>query len=287
MRGLSMTGFLDLPLELRNYVYELLLWQELVPSFRGVMVVSEHYVKEDLPLRSYRGLLRASRQMHHEFKQAIQHMMASKQLRYHLDVTFSHGRPFLSITWQRFPALSPTINELFINIDLRVREPFQVGEISIRNEPIIPHEHELAHLLEDSPESFAGQIFDYIAILLKTLANLLSQGDPTFGVMYIEKMTLNLRTPTKLITPVNSGHNLITHSRRVSVEPSEAHKLHETMRNTLKATSKGFRGFDANDCDRLSPLIQIGSLRFATEGEIWGEGHNLVLAHDDFQWLCY
>ncbi len=57
-----MTGFLDLPLELRNHVYELLLWDHLEPQFRGVMVVSEQYVKRDLPLRCYRGILRVCRQ---------------------------------------------------------------------------------------------------------------------------------------------------------------------------------------------------------------------------------
>ncbi|KAH9864100.1 hypothetical protein J1614_010033 [Plenodomus biglobosus] len=278
-----MTGFLDLPLELRNYIYDLLLWQELEPLFRGVMVVSEHYVKRDLPPRCYRGLLRVSRQVCSEFRQAIQHMVASKQLQYDLNVTFSHGRPYFSITWLRFPALSPTINHLFINVDLRTREPFREGSRA----SLVPHEHELAHLLEDSPNSFAVQLFDYIAILLKTLANLLAQGDPHFRVIYTEMMTLNFRTPTQVVVPVSSGHNLVNSSRRVPVTSEEATKLHDTMRNTLKATSKGFQAFNANDCDRLVPLIQIGSLRFATEGEIWGEGHNLVLAHENFQWLRY
>ncbi|KAI8935265.1 hypothetical protein NX059_007854 [Plenodomus lindquistii] len=279
-----MTGFLDLPLELRNYIYDLLLWQEVDPIFRGVMVVSEHYVKRDLPPRCYCGLLRVCRQVCSEFRQAIQHLVASKQLQYDLNVTFSHGRPYFSIAWLRFPALSPTINHLFINVDLRTREPFR--EEGSRAS-LIPHEHELAHLLEDSPKSFAVQLFDYIAILLKTLANLLAQGDPRFRVIYTETMTLNFRTPTTVINLVASGNNLVNFSRRVQVPPEEATKLHETMRNTLKATSKEFQAFNANDCDRLFPLIQIGSLRFATEGEVWGEGHNLVLAHENFQWLRY
>ena len=278
-----MPRFLDLPLELRNYVYEVLLWDELKPQFRGVMVVSEQYVKCDLPLRCYRGILRVCRQIHCEFKQAIQHMVASKQLNYELDITFSHGRPYFSLTWIRFPSLSQTINHLFINVDLRTREPFRDGP----NTPFIPHEHELSHLLEDSPESFAGQLFDYIAILLKTLATLLSHGDQNFSVLYTEGATLNFRTPTKVVVPVGSGHNLVDYSRRIRVDRAEARRLHDTMRNTLKATSKGFLAFNANECDRLFPLIQIGSLRFATEGEVWGEGHNLVLAHDDFQWLRY
>lgn len=278
-----MPGFLDLPLELRNHVYDLLLWQDLEPSFRGVMAVSEHYVKSDLPPRCYRGLLRVCRQVYREFKQAIQHMVASKQLQYVLDITFSHGRPYFSITWLRFPAMSPTINHLFINIDLRTREPFREGS----QDSLLPREHELAHLLEDSEKSFAVQLFDYIAILLKTLANLLARGDPSFGVIYTETMTLNLRTPTKVVIPVSSGHNPVNPSRRVPVDKAEAVKLHETMRNTLKATSKEFHAFNANECNRLFPLIQIGSLRFATEGEVWGEGHNLVLAHENFQWLRY
>ena len=40
-----MTGFLDLPLELRNHAYELLLGEELEHYFCGVMVVSENYVR--------------------------------------------------------------------------------------------------------------------------------------------------------------------------------------------------------------------------------------------------
>ena len=276
-----MPGFLDLPLELRNYVYELLLWEHLEPQFRGVMVVSENYVKSDLPLRCYRGILRVCRQLHCEFKQAIQHLVASKQLNYELDITFSHGRPFFSLSWKRFPSLSRIVNLLFINVDLRTREPFRDGP----NTPSIPNDHELTHLLEDSPESFAGQLFDYIAILLKTLAALLSHGDTSFSVLYIEVVTLNFRTPTKVVIPV--GHNPVNYSRRIRVDRLEASRLHDTMKNTLRATSKRFKALDASECNRLFPLIQIGSLRFATEGEIWGEGHNLVLAQDDFQWLRF
>ncbi|EMD93475.1 hypothetical protein COCC4DRAFT_133447 [Bipolaris maydis ATCC 48331] len=278
-----MPGFLDLPLELRNHVYEMLLGEELEPCFRGVMVVSEHYVRNDLPLRCYRGLLRVCRQTYREFKQAIQHQVASKRLRYELDITFSHGRPYFSLTWIHFAALSPTINQLCINVDLRTREPLRDGP----RESFVPHEHELAHLLEHSPTCFAKQLFDYIAIFLKTLANLLFQGDPHFSVLYTESMTLNLRTPTKVVALGGSGHNPIALSRRLRVDQTEARKLHDTMRDTLRATSKHFQAFNANECDRLFPLIQIGSLRFATEGEVWGEGHNLVLAHDDFQWLRY
>jgi hypothetical protein len=279
-----MPGFLDLPLEIRNYVYDLLLWEELErPQIRGVMVVKEAYVKNDLPLRCYRGLLPVCRQVHAEVKKGIQHMVASKRLLYNMTITFSHGRPYFSLTWTRFPALSPTINHLAIDINLRTREP--LGDRAL--DPFIPHEHELAHLLEDSPESFAGQLFDYIAILLKSLANLLSHGDPNFSVLYTECMTLNLRTPTKAVGATNDGFNRVTLCRRIPVDEEEERKLHATMQNTLKATSKGFKAFDAGDCDRLFPLIQIGSLRFATEGVVWAEGHNLVLAHDDFQWLRY
>jgi hypothetical protein len=277
-----MSRFLDLPLEIRNHVWDLLLHQSLDLQFRGVMVVSEPYIKKDLPLRCYRGVLPVCRQIYYEFKQAIQHMVASKKLNYDLTITFSHGRPYFSLTWLRFPALSPTINHLFINVALRTREPYRDGLM----EASVPHEHELTHLLEDSPESFAGQLFDYIAILLKSLANLLSCGDPNFSVLYTECMTLNLRTPTKAVVP-GAGHNSIEPCRLVPVDREEAQKLHNTMQNTLKATSKGFRAFNAQECHTLFPLIQIGSLRFATEGEIWAEGHNLVLAHDDFQWLKY
>jgi hypothetical protein len=279
-----MTGFLDLPLELRNHVYDFLLREELDPQFRGVMVVSEAYVKHDLPLRCYRGLLPACRQIYHEFKQAIQHMVTLKELQYDMTITFSHGRPYFSLTWMRFPALSPTINHLFINVDLRTQEPFR-DHFTL--ESILPPEHELLHLLGGSSESFAKQLFDYIAILLKTLATLLSHGTPGFSVLYTESMTINLRTPTKAVVSRDHGFNRIDPCRRVLVVREEAQRMQEIMRDTLKATSKGFKAFDANECDKLSPLIQIGALRFATEGEVWGEGHNLILAHDDFQWLRY
>lgn len=274
-----MPGFLDLPLELRNHVYDLLLQDVLEPQFRGVMVVSEKYVQYDLPLRCYRGLLPVCRQIYHEFKQAIRHMAAAQQLVYELDITFSHGRPYFSLTWIRFPALSATVNSLNINVDLRVREPFREGGMG----DFVPHDHELTHLLEDSPESFAEQLFDYIAILLKVLANLLSYGDPNFNVLYTETMTLNIRTPTKMV-PEGS---VSIKQRRIRVDREEAAKLHDTMRHTLQANAMEFHAFDAVECGELSPLIQIGSLRFATEGEVWGEGHNLILAHDDFQWLRY
>jgi hypothetical protein len=64
-----MTGFLDLPLELQKCFYELLPGEEPGHSFRGVMVVSEHYVQNDLPLHYCRGLLRVCRQVYEEFKQ--------------------------------------------------------------------------------------------------------------------------------------------------------------------------------------------------------------------------
>jgi len=276
-----MTGILDLPLEIRNYVYDLLLWEELdKPQFRGVLVVKEAYVKKDLPLCCYRGLLPVCRQIHAEVKKGIQHMVASQKLVYDMTITFSHGRPYFSITWLHFPALSPTINHLSIDIDLRTREPLSNRAL----DPLVPHEHELAHLLEDSPESFAGQLFDYIAILFKTLAGLLSSGNPNFSVLYTECMTLNLRTPTQAVSSNAWGSSRI---QRVPLIREEVLKLHTTMQNTLKATSKGFKAFEARHCVSLVPLIQVGSLRFATEGNVWAEGHNLVLAHDDFQWLRY
>ena len=232
-----MPGFLDLPLELRNHVYEILLGEELGRSFRGVMVVSEHYVRNDLPLRCYRGLLRVCRQIHGEFKQAIQHLVAAKRLNYEFDITFSHGRPYFSLSWVQFAALSPTFNQLLINVDLRTREPLRDGP----RESFVPHEHELAHLLEHSPTCFAKQLFDYIAIFLKTLANLLFQGNPHFSVLYTERMKLNLRTPTKVVALGGNGHNPITLSRRLRVDQIEACKLHNTMRNTLQTTSNNFR----------------------------------------------
>lgn len=281
-----MPGFLDLPLELRNYVYEILLWEEVEPQFRGVMVVSEVYVKRALPMRCYRGLVQVCRQIRCEFKQAVQHMVAAKQLKYELTLTFSHGRPYFSLEWSRFPGLSPTINHLLVHVDLRTQEPFQARVL----DHMVPHAHELAHLLEDSDESFAVQVFDYIAILLKTLANLLSSGDPGFNVLYAETMTLNLRTPTK----ASSRTSLVVHNyytgnacRQVTVDRSEARKLHKTMSDTLKSTSRRFHAYNANDCSQLVPLIQVGALQFATEGQIWGKGNNLVLAETDFQWLRY
>ncbi|KAF1836131.1 hypothetical protein BDW02DRAFT_567329 [Decorospora gaudefroyi] len=272
-----MTGFLDLPLELRNHVYELLLGEELEPSFRGVLVVSEHYVRNDLPLRCYRGLLRVSRQIYQEFKQAIQHQVASKRLRYELDIAFSQGRPYFSLTWRQFAALSPTINHLFINVDLSIKNSLQNGS----------YDSELGHLLHHTPHCFAQQLFDYVAILLKTLANLGREGDPRSRVLYTESMTLNLRTPTKEVAVADGGPYPFKPSRRLRVDQTEAHSLHAAMRDTLQTTSKHFQPFNSNECDRLFPLIQIGCLRFAIEGEVWGEGNNLVLAHDDFQWLRY
>jgi hypothetical protein len=280
-----MTGFLDLPLEIRNHVYDILLWEKLDPQLRGVMVVKECYVKRDLPIRSYRGLLRVCRQIHHEFKRAIDHMVAAKQLNYDLTMTFSHGRPFFSLTWSWFPALSPTINHLCINVDLRTQEPMTVPRST---ELVVPDEHELALLLEEMPNNFAEQLFGYLAILLRSLASLLASGNTTFRILYTECVTFNLCTPTEPILP--AGHiNPIYHCRRVPLDAEEARELHDIMQDTLKATSNWFKGFHAEDCNTLSPLIQIGSLRFATEGVVWAEGHNLVLpSHiDRFSWLLY
>ena len=276
-----MTGFLNLPLELRNNVYDLLLHENLTPSFRGVMVVSEAYVKRDLPLKSYRGLLLVCRQTYQEFKNAIQHLAASKKLNYELDITFSHGRPYFSLTWQSFAALSPTINHLLINVDLRIQEPLGTFSTSI------PHDHELAHLLEDFSKSFAVQLFDYIAILLKSLFNLLLSGNLATSILYTESMTLNLRTPTRLTLSGGSHHNPHGCSRRIPVCKYEVSKLWATMRNTLQETSKRFQAFEARKCEGLFPRIQIGCLKFATENRVWGEGHNLILAERDFMWLKY
>ncbi|KAF1977381.1 hypothetical protein BU23DRAFT_550701 [Bimuria novae-zelandiae CBS 107.79] len=279
-----MTGLLDLPLEVRNVVYEFLLGETLAPHSRAMMVVSENYIKERLPLRNYRGLLRTCRKTYLELKQAIQHLAASKQLRYELDITFSHGRPYFAMTWVRFPALCATINSLVINVDLRIREPFNYhGQFQA------PHDHLLAHLIEDlgdddGPKSFAKQLFDYIAILLKTLAKLLSHGNTQFNLLYTEHLVLNFRTPTTMVTGLEVPR---AEQRRVKVDPEEADDILDTMQATIKSNAKAFGAFDASQCGVLSPLIQIGSLQFATEGVVWGEGHNLILAQDDFQWLQY
>jgi hypothetical protein len=281
-----MPNFLELPLEIRNHVYDILLWERLDPQLRGVMVVTEPYVKRDLPLRSYRGLLRACRQTHYEVKEAIRHMVASKQLDYDLTMTFSHGRPFFSLTWSWFPALSPTINHLCINVDLRTQEPMTVPRST---ELVVPDEHELAFLLEEMPNNFAEQLFGYLAVLLKSLASLLVCGNPTFRILYTECVTLNLRRPTEPVLP--TGHiNPIYHCRRVPLDAEEARELHNVMQDTLKATSNWFDKFHAEDCDTQYPLIQIGSLRFATEGVVWAKGHNLLLPDWNtklFRWIKY
>lgn len=274
-----MTGFLDLPLECRNVVYDFLLCEELEPHSRAMMVVSENYIKERLPLRNYRGLLRTCRKTYCEFKQAIHHLVASKQMNYELDITFSHGRPYFAMTWLHFPGLSATINSILVNVDLRLREPFNYeGQFQA------PHDHELVHLIEDVPESFAVQLFDYIAILLKTLANLLSCGDPQFRLLYTENLVLNFRTPTTVVRGLEAPR---AEQRRVNVDPDEADDLLDTMQATLKSNAKAFQAFAASQCDLLSPLIQIGSLEFATKGAVWAHGHNMILAQNDFQWLQY
>ncbi|KAF2690088.1 hypothetical protein K458DRAFT_439181 [Lentithecium fluviatile CBS 122367] len=227
-----MTRFLDISLELRNHVYDL-----LITTF-------------------------------FELKQAIRHLAVAKQLAYELHITFSHGRPYFSLTWVRLPALLQTINFMIINVDLRVCEPWN----GLYDGDTVPHDYKQDHLLEDSPDSFARQLFDYIALLLKAPASLLSNGDSTFRVLFVETMILNFRTPTTLASSLAISN---TQRRRVRIKPEETLKLHDTMRHTLKANAKAFLSFDAAECGNLSPLIQIGSLCFATE------------AHDDFQWLCY
>jgi hypothetical protein len=126
---------------------------------------------------------------------------------------------------------------------LRTQEPLGYGPGAV----LVPPEHELTQLLEHSPTCFAKQLFDYIAILLKTLADLLYQGNPQFRDLYTENMTLNLRTPTKVVLFGGSGHYSITPSRRLRVDQAEAHKLHNTMRNTLQTTSNSFQAFNASE----------------------------------------
>lgn len=285
-----MPGLLDLPVELRNYVYELLLGEELVPKSCGVMAVTEAYVKYDLPLRCYRGLLPTCRQINYEVKQAIQHIVALKQLNYDLNITFSHGRPFFSLTWLRFPALSPTINNMHIDVDLRTQEPFASRPYPTPYEGlVVPDEHELALLIEEMPNNFAIQLFLYIRTLLLSFAKLLSCGSPHFRVLYTECLTLNLRTPTEAIGPSAHANHNYQSSLRFPVAADEARELLDTMLDTLKAESKQFLGLEASKCDTLSPLIQVGSLRFTIEGVLRAEGYNLVLpCHvQRFHWLKY
>lgn len=285
-----MPGFLDLPVELRIYVYDILLGEDVVPKSRGVMAVTEAYVKHDLPLRCYRGLLSTCRQINYEVKQAIQHMVVLKQLNYDLNITFSHGRPYFSLTWLRFPALSPTINNIHIDVDLRTQEPFASRTYPSPYEGlVIPDEHELALLIEEMPNNFAIQLFLYIRTLLTSLAKLLSSGSPHFRVLYTECITLNLRTPTEAIGPPGQEYSSYQSCRRLPVVPDEARELLDTMQDTLRAESKQFLGMEASKCDALSPLIQVGSLRFMTEGVLCAEGYNLVLpCHvQQFHWLKY
>jgi hypothetical protein len=208
-------------------------------------------------------------------------MSSKQQLLYGLDIVFSHGRPYFSLTWLQFPALSPVINSMTVNVHLRLREPFSEVE-----GPTVPHEHELEHLIDYSPGSFARQLFDYIAILLKVLAGLMAQGNATFSLMYIEALTLNLGWPTQVV-PDSVQYLATLQPRRGKVGESEGRRIEAKMRNTLRNNVKAFAAFDAKDCSMLSPHIQIGSLRFATEGVVWGEGYNLVLADSDFKWLRY
>ncbi|KAF2020847.1 hypothetical protein BU24DRAFT_403916 [Aaosphaeria arxii CBS 175.79] len=244
------------------------------------MLVTAKYVREHLPLRCYRGLLRACHQTYREVKQAIQHMHASKQLNYELSIAFSHGRPFFSLTWLRFPALSSVINNLVINVDLRLREPFSEAGTT----PSMPADSDLLSLLEDNDLGFASHVFDYLAVLLKTLADLMFYRDPDSAVLYVEAVTLNLTRPTQMVSSI---HGTDVRSRRVLVDREEAHGLDETMRTTLRTNVQGFGAFDASKCNTLTPLIQIGTLRFASDCTVWGKGHNLVIADKNFAWLKY
>ncbi|OAK96148.1 hypothetical protein IQ06DRAFT_282644 [Phaeosphaeriaceae sp. SRC1lsM3a] len=285
-----MPGLLDLPVEVRNYVYEYLLAEDVVPKARGVMVVTETLVKHDLPLRCYRGILPACRQLNAEVKRAIQHIVVLKQLNYDLNIVFSHGRPFFSLTWLRFPGLSPTINNINIDVDLRTQEPLASSSYPLPYETsTVPDEHELALLIEEMPNNFAIQLFLYIRTLLTSIAKLLSSGSPDFRILYTECITLNLRTPTEASGPPGHSDNPYSSCRRVPVGQEEAQELLDTMLDTLKATSAWFPAWNASECDALSPLIQIGSLRFMTEGVLCAEGYNLVLpCHvQQFHWLRY
>lgn len=305
----KMPGLLDLPIELRNRVYEYLFCEQLEPRPRGVMVVSEDFVQKHLPFLCYRGLLRACRQLRYEVKEAIRHKSVTNQINYELDLAFSHGRPYFSLIWRKFPGLSPIINSITVNVDLHLREPFAFAGPGVT----VPDDHELVHLIfEDGNENFSRHSFHYIDALLRSLVRLMSQGDPGFRLLYTEAITLNLRRPTHTVyeqlaagaVPLGYGVGA-SEPRRVVVDPIEAEIMDNTMRNALKESVKAFKAFPAYKVDSLNPLIQIGSLRFATEGAIWGEGHNLILRKskasssvpypptDDepkplgFQWLQY
>ena len=114
----EMPHFLDIPLEIRDHVYEILLAEPLEPRPRAVMLTNGRFITDDILLRNYRGLLSACQQTNREVKMAIQFLVTTKRLNYFINMAFSHKVPSPTLTWLHFPALSPTINHLCINIDL-------------------------------------------------------------------------------------------------------------------------------------------------------------------------
>ncbi|KAF1997377.1 hypothetical protein P154DRAFT_283241 [Amniculicola lignicola CBS 123094] len=276
-----MSCFLDLPGEVRDQIYAYFLQEPVQPRYHGVMIISERYVKFHLPLRPYWALLRTCRQMERDLWESIRHLTAKNEMNYLLNLTFSHGWPYFGLNWVEFPALSPLVNSITVNVDLRLREPFREAHVET-----IPHEHELTHLLGQEPGNIVEQLFDYLAMLLKTLARLMLNRNTGSGQLYTELITLNFRTPTVLVSP-NSMSLVLRVQQRAPVAKEEAKEFDRMVRGTLKATVRKFGAFDARNCGTLFPLIQIGSLRFATEGQVWGQGNNMVLAEDDFQWLHY
>lgn len=64
----------------------------------------------------------------------------------------------------------------------------------------------------------------------------------------------------------------------------------QIIKDTLKdEQTKCFSSMDAGVASELYPLIQFGKLQFASEGEVWAEGHNFVLNVEKgvFCWLKY
>ncbi|KAF2116108.1 hypothetical protein BDV96DRAFT_491960 [Lophiotrema nucula] len=283
-----MPGLLDIPLELRNHVYEYLLAQDFIPQPRGVICLNERYIKSYFPPQCYRGLLHVCRQTYHEFKAAIQHEADANRLHYELTVEFNHGRPYYSLTWIRFPGLSPTINSLTINVDLHLREPYGDGSE--------PGNADFMKLLEQPGRAnFAERLLDsHLPVLLSTLSGLLHDGLMKERVLYVENLTINLKWPTQYAGTIGSslvnprGREYQVTSGRVRVGEKEAKELDITMRRSLSLTVADF-GAHVVVLEHRAPekLVQIGCLRLATEGDVWATGNNLDLRDDKFGWLRY
>lgn len=164
-----MPHFLEIPLEIRDHVYKILLAEPLEPRPRTVMPTNERFITDDIPLRNYRGLLSTCQQTHRKVKNAIQFLATTRRLNYFINMAFSHKVPYPTLTWLHFPTLSPTINPLCINIDLA--DSPQLGHILAVTVADCP-------LLDGETSNFAWRTFNYVAELLKALAILLKHGNP-------------------------------------------------------------------------------------------------------------